>query len=112
MYGDSKRAQRLYQQDSDAEDEEEILPNPKLGGGQCSLKIFSKYSNISKIIGNNLPRRYGAFPLELANMPLVDIDPFYADKRTFIVITKGGTILRFSATKALFLLSPFNPIRR
>ena len=45
-------------------------------------------------------------------MPLVDIDPYYADKRTFIVITKGGTILRFSATKALFLLSPFNPIRR
>ena len=109
MYGDSKRAQRLYQEDSDAEDEEEILPNPKLGGGQ----IFQKYLNIFKnIIGNNLPRRYGAFPLELANMPLVDIDPYYADKRTFIVITKGGTILRFSATKALFLLSPFNPIRR
>ena len=40
MYGDSKRAQRLYQQDSDAEDEEEILPNPKLGGGQCTLKIL------------------------------------------------------------------------
>ena len=75
---------------------------------------ISKYFKISKIniLGNNLPRRYGAFPLELASMPLVDIDPYYADKRTFIVITKGGTILRFSATKALFLLSPFNPIRR
>ena len=42
----------------------------------------------------------------------VDIDPYYADKRTFMVLTKGGSILRFSATKALFLLSPFNPIRR
>ena len=33
MYGDSKRAQRFYQQDSDAEEEEELLPNPKLGAG-------------------------------------------------------------------------------
>ena len=75
-------------------------------------KYFYNIIIFQYIIGNNLPRRYGAFPLELANMPLVDIDPYYADKRTFIVITKGGTILRFSATKALFLLSPFNPIRR
>ena len=42
----------------------------------------------------------------------VDIDPYYADKRTFIVLTKSGDITRFSATKGLFLLSPFNPIRR
>lgn len=28
------------------------------------------------------------------------------------MLTKSGSILRFSATKALFLLSPFNPIRR
>ena len=110
MYGDSKRAQRLYQQDSEAEEEEELLPNPKLGGGQ-QRRILNVFLLI-KISGNNLPRRYGAFPLELANMPLVDIDPYYADKKTFIVITKGGSILRFSATKALFLLSPFNPIRR
>jgi hypothetical protein len=34
------------------------------------------------------------------------------DKRTFIVISKGGTIFRFSAHKALFMLSPFHPIRR
>ena len=52
MYGDSKRAQKLYQQDSDAEEEEDLQPNPKLAAG------------------NNLPRRYGAFPPELANMPL------------------------------------------
>ena len=42
----------------------------------------------------------------------MDIDPYYADKRTFIVLTKAGDITRFSATKGLFLLSPFNPIRR
>ena len=74
-----------------------------------------------------MPRRYGEFPLEMASTPIVDIDPFYADKKTFMVINKEGTInrsltrmpklsqnaiSRFSATKALWLLSPFHPIRR
>ena len=67
---------------------------------------------MSFLAGSELPRRYGELPLELANMPIVDIDPHYADKETFIVLTKKGTIFRFSATKAMFLLSPFNPIRR
>ena len=64
----------------------------------------------------------------MASTPIVDIDPYYADKKTFMVINKEGTInrlttekckilnyhesLRFSATKALWLLSPFHPIRR
>ena len=35
-YGDSKRAQALYDLDSDDEEEEKIDPNPKLvQGGQC-----------------------------------------------------------------------------
>ena len=63
----------------------------------------------SFFVGNDIPRKYGTFPLELANMPIVDIDPYYADKRTFIVVTKKGTIFRFSSTKAMFMLSPFNP---
>ena len=77
--------------------------------------------------GNKLPRRYGEFPLEMAHTPIVDIDPYYADKKTFMVINKEGTInrccqlkcllfsnsnLRFSATNALWLLSPFHPVRR
>ncbi|KAK2090110.1 hypothetical protein P7K49_031366 [Saguinus oedipus] len=33
-------------------------------------------------------------------------------KTTFIVLNKGKTIFRFSATKALYMLSPFHPIRR
>ena len=49
---------------------------------------------------------------EISQFYSVDIDPYYADKRTFIVLTKSGDITRFSATKGLFLLSPFNPIRR
>ena len=69
-------------------------------------------NNILIFSGNDLPRRYGEFPLEFASTPICDIDPYYADKKTFIVISKGGAIFRFSAEKALFLLSPFHPIRR
>ena len=63
-------------------------------------------------LGNDLPRRYGEFPQEFASTPICDIDPFYLDKKTFIVISKGGTIFRFSAENAMYLLSPFHPIRR
>jgi hypothetical protein len=48
----------------------------------------------------------------MASTPIVDIDPYYADKRTFIVINKGGTIMRFSATNGMWLFSPFHPVRR
>ena len=70
MYGDSKRAQRLYQQDSDAEEEEDLQPNPKLAGGKSIKMIFNVLLKKLYILGNSLPRRYGAFPPELANMPL------------------------------------------
>lgn len=32
--------------------------------------------------------------------------------QTFVVISKGKDIFRFSASKACYLLDPFNPIRR
>lgn len=32
--------------------------------------------------------------------------------QTFVVISKGKDIFRFSAAKAMWLLDPFNPIRR
>lgn len=32
--------------------------------------------------------------------------------QTFVVISKGKDIFRFSATPALFLFDPFNPVRR
>ena len=62
----------MYKNDSDDEEEDDDTPkapNPKLAQG------------------SDLPKRYGQFPLEMASVPLVDIDPYYADKRTFIVIT-------------------------
>lgn len=32
--------------------------------------------------------------------------------QTFIVLNKGKAISRFSATPALYILTPFNPIRK
>uniref|UniRef100_F7G6M8 Sodium channel protein n=1 Tax=Monodelphis domestica TaxID=13616 RepID=F7G6M8_MONDO len=61
---------------------------------------------------NQLPKFYGELPPELVGEPLEDLDPFYKNHRTFIVLNKGRTIFRFSATQALGLLSPFHPIRR
>ena len=49
MYGDSKRAQRFYQQDSDAEEEEELLPNPKLAAGDYKQVIRFVFLNTIKI---------------------------------------------------------------
>uniref|UniRef100_A0A1I8I8L5 Ion_trans domain-containing protein n=1 Tax=Macrostomum lignano TaxID=282301 RepID=A0A1I8I8L5_9PLAT len=59
--------------------------------------------------GMKLPPSMSIF---FRGIPLEDIDEFYADKMTFVVIAKDKTIFRFSATNALFVLSPFNPVRR
>ncbi|XP_023707953.1 sodium channel protein para isoform X16 [Cryptotermes secundus] len=57
-------------------------------------------------------RMQGAFPPELSSTPLEDIDPYYHNQRTFVVVSKGKDIFRFSATDAMWILDPFNPIRR
>uniref|UniRef100_H0XZP2 Sodium channel protein n=1 Tax=Otolemur garnettii TaxID=30611 RepID=H0XZP2_OTOGA len=62
--------------------------------------------------GKNLPLIYGDPPPEVIGIPLEDLDPYYSDKKTFIVLNKGKAIFRFSATPALYLLSPFSIIRR
>ena len=60
-----------------------------------------------------LPIRLAAeFPPELTAIPLEDIDPFYQNKKTFIVISKGKDIFRFSAEDSMWFLSPFSPVRR
>ncbi|XP_074918280.1 sodium channel protein type 5 subunit alpha-like [Chelonoidis abingdonii] len=59
-----------------------------------------------------LPGIYGTLPPELIGEPLEDLDPYYNDHKTFIVLNKGKTIFRFSATPALYILSPFHPVRR
>uniref|UniRef100_A0ABM5GMQ8 Sodium channel protein n=1 Tax=Pogona vitticeps TaxID=103695 RepID=A0ABM5GMQ8_9SAUR len=59
-----------------------------------------------------LPALYGNLPPELIGEPLEDFDPYYNDQKTFMVLNKGKAIFRFTATRALWILSPFHPIRR
>ncbi|NXY84874.1 SCN5A protein, partial [Alcedo cyanopectus] len=68
---------------------------------QLDLKTFQK-----------LPALYGNPPPELIGEPLEDLDPYYKDRKIFIVLNKQKTIFRFTATRALWILSPFHPIRR
>ncbi|KAM6189989.1 sodium channel protein type 4 subunit alpha [Sarcoramphus papa] len=87
-------ALKVKRQQVELPEEEEIKPSSNLEAGK------------------NLPLIYGDPPLELIGTPLEDLDPFYKDKKTFIVLNKGKSIFRFSATPALYLLGPFHPIRR
>ncbi|XP_009886079.1 PREDICTED: sodium channel protein type 5 subunit alpha-like [Charadrius vociferus] len=68
---------------------------------QLDLKAFQK-----------LPALYGSPPPDLIGEPLEDLDPYYKDRKIFIVLNKKKTIFRFTATRALWILSPFHPIRR
>ncbi|XP_035829755.1 sodium channel protein 1 brain [Aplysia californica] len=61
-----------------------------------------------------LTKAYGRFPLRLLGKPIEEIDPGIQDK-TFVVISRRFSkryINRFSATKSLFLLTPWNGLRR
>ncbi|XP_054976265.1 sodium channel protein type 9 subunit alpha [Sorex araneus] len=62
--------------------------------------------------GKQLPFIYGDIPPGMVSEPLEDLDPYYADKKTFIVLNKGKAIFRFNATPALYMLSPFSTLRR
>ncbi|XP_069094186.1 sodium channel protein type 4 subunit alpha [Pleurodeles waltl] len=62
--------------------------------------------------GKNLPLIYGDPPPSVIAVPLEDLDPYYRNQKTFIVLNKGKAIFRFTATPACYLLGPFNPIRR
>ncbi|NXP36158.1 SCN5A protein, partial [Leiothrix lutea] len=68
---------------------------------QLDLKAFQK-----------LPALYGNPPPELIGEPLEDLDPYYKDHKVFIVLNKQKVIYRFTATRALWIFSPFHPIRR
>ncbi|XP_044044213.1 sodium channel, voltage-gated, type I like, alpha b isoform X1 [Siniperca chuatsi] len=62
--------------------------------------------------GKSLPFIYGETPPDLVSTPLEDIDPYYSNQKTFIVLNRGKAIFRFNATPALYILSSFNPLRR
>ncbi|XP_056649953.1 sodium channel protein type 9 subunit alpha-like [Monodelphis domestica] len=76
------------------EEEEELEPSSDLEAGEQLAFI------------------YGDVPSEMVSEPLEDLDPYYKDKKTFLVLNEGRIIFRFSATSALYILTPFNLIRR
>ncbi|NWH64340.1 SCN5A protein, partial [Geococcyx californianus] len=91
-----KRISAKNSQRNTLEQKPEEKPRPQL-----DLKAFQK-----------LPALYGNPPPELIGEPLEDLDPYYKDHKVFIVLNKQKTIFRFTATRALWILSPFHPIRR
>uniref|UniRef100_A0A8C2BCV9 Sodium channel protein n=1 Tax=Cyprinus carpio TaxID=7962 RepID=A0A8C2BCV9_CYPCA len=82
---------RLIQERNSSEDVEEVEEEPQ--GPSSDLEA-----------GKCLPMIYGDPPEDLLNTPLEDIDPFYKTQKTFIVISKGNTIYRFTAEPALMLI--------
>ncbi|XP_077010173.1 sodium channel protein type 7 subunit alpha [Tamandua tetradactyla] len=61
--------------------------------------------------GNELPLAYGNLSPGMVSVPLEDVDPYYKNKNTFLVLNKKRTIFRFSATSTWCTLSPFSSIR-
>ncbi|XP_055311841.1 sodium channel protein para-like [Sitodiplosis mosellana] len=49
---------------------------------------------------------------DLIGSPLEDIDPFYKDKQTFIVVNRSKTLFRFPSVKSLWLFRPNIVIRQ
>ncbi|NWH64934.1 SCN2A protein, partial [Geococcyx californianus] len=89
-----EKAKNPKQQHTDDDDENGPKPNSDLEAGKT------------------LPFIYGDIPPGMVSEPLEDLDPYYINKKTFIVLNKGKAIFRFSATSALYILTPFNPIRK
>ncbi|KAM4608382.1 LOW QUALITY PROTEIN: sodium channel, voltage-gated, type I-like, alpha [Polymixia lowei] len=62
--------------------------------------------------GKSLPFIYGDIPKGMVSTALEDLDAFYNNQKTFIVLNRGKVLFRFNAAPALYVLSPFNPLRR
>ncbi|XP_026566929.1 sodium channel protein type 8 subunit alpha isoform X7 [Pseudonaja textilis] len=93
---EEKKKKRPKQDSSHRDDDEENKPKP----------------NSDLEAGKSLPFIYGDIPKGLVAVPLEDFDPFYMTQKTFVVLNRGKTLFRFSATPALYILSPFNLFRR
>nr|XP_044992454.1 sodium channel protein type 5 subunit alpha isoform X2 [Jaculus jaculus] len=98
---EKRKAEKQARSSAAAQESREGLPEEEAPRPQLDLQASKK-----------LPDLYGSPPRELIGEPLEDLDPFYSTQKTFIVLNKGKTIFRFSATNALYVLSPFHPVRR
>uniref|UniRef100_A0A8C2UCB8 Sodium channel protein n=1 Tax=Coturnix japonica TaxID=93934 RepID=A0A8C2UCB8_COTJA len=85
---EEKKKKRPKQDSSHRDDDEDSKPKP----------------NSDLEAGKNLPFIYGDIPKGLVAVPLEDFDPYYMTQKTFVVLNKGKTIFRFSATPAFMLI--------
>uniref|UniRef100_A0A8C6FWT1 Sodium channel protein n=1 Tax=Moschus moschiferus TaxID=68415 RepID=A0A8C6FWT1_MOSMO len=92
-----KKRIAIQKEKKKSKDQKAAEPEPR---PQLDLKVSRK-----------LPMLYGDIPRDLIAKPLEDLDPFYSNHKTFMVLNKKRTIYRFSAKRALFILGPFNSIR-
>uniref|UniRef100_A0A3Q4HA15 Ion transport domain-containing protein n=1 Tax=Neolamprologus brichardi TaxID=32507 RepID=A0A3Q4HA15_NEOBR len=83
---------------------EENAKKPKQKKEECKNEIKHTPSRDLKE-GKSLPLVYGDIPDGLVSIPLEDLDPYYNNQKTFIVLNKGKVIFRFNASRALYLLS-------
>ncbi|KAG8124987.1 hypothetical protein E2320_020270, partial [Naja naja] len=81
-----EKAKRPKQEHTDNDDESGPKPNSDLEAGKT------------------LPFIYGDIPPGMVSEPLEDLDPYYSNKKTFIVLNRGKAIFRFSATSAFMLI--------
>uniref|UniRef100_H0VQI0 Sodium voltage-gated channel alpha subunit 7 n=1 Tax=Cavia porcellus TaxID=10141 RepID=H0VQI0_CAVPO len=85
--------QHIAKKHSEENEEDDLKPNPDLN------------------VGKKLPLLYGNLSGEMVSEPLEDVDPYYYNKKTFMVLNKNRTIFRFNAASIFCTLSPFSTIR-
>ncbi|XP_035995292.1 sodium channel, voltage-gated, type I-like, alpha isoform X2 [Fundulus heteroclitus] len=88
-----EKAKKLSDEEKTSKDRVKVKPSRDLEAGKC------------------LPLLYD-IPAGLVLKALEDLDPYYSNQKTFIVINTKKLIYRFNAAPALYLLTPFNPIRK
>ncbi|XP_077966258.1 sodium channel protein type 3 subunit alpha-like isoform X1 [Styela clava] len=71
------------------------------------------HPNIDLEQGKTLPEYLqGDIPDDYLCQELVDIDPYYADKRTYVILDKNYVIYRLTCDRALYCLGPLNIVRK
>ncbi|KAI7808660.1 putative sodium channel [Triplophysa rosa] len=80
--------------------------------GRIAEENGKKKPNSGLEAGKKMPIIYGEVPRGMVSTLLEDLDQFYRNETTFIVVNKQNAITRFNATPALYIFSPFNPFRR
>ncbi|XP_062604353.1 sodium channel protein para-like isoform X2 [Saccostrea cucullata] len=89
----------------DVDREERKSLTPRTGGEPVPDGRFKEGKRLPSFLRKKFPVKYQGKPLE-------DIDEFYKNRNTFVVIGKGLFIYRFSTSDVFFLFNPFHPLRR